>query len=207
MIRVVTLVGTVVLACVPAAGAQTIRFGVHGVALTHTEIDRSLKANGLGIGGVLGLRVGRFAFEARGVWVDLDPDRASLATFNVRQVDGRVSVLMARSVALEVGAGRRWIHPAFAAQEVGMIRVGILSEYPLTRIAMVWARGAYLIAPQFSGGGTAGLAVELSLGASIGTGRLRAMGEYEFQRFDREVQRRDVPLQVTIARFGAEVRF
>lgn len=207
MIRVGIIVGAALLTCVPVGRAQMIRLGVHGVALTHSEINQSLKANGLGVGGVLGLRVGRFAFEARGLWADLDPDRVTVATFTVGQIDGRASVLVARSVALEVGAGRRWIDPAFAAQEVGMIRVGILSEYPLSRIAMVWARGAYLVAPQFSGGGTAGLAVELSLGASIGTGRLRAMGEYEFQRFDREVERRDVPIQVTIARFGAEVGF
>lgn len=187
--------------------AQTVRFGVHGVTVTHSEIDESLKANGLGVGGLLGVRLGRFALEARGYWADLDPDIASNTAFQIVQVDGRFSVLFARAIAFEVGAGRRWIDPDFATQEVGVVRVGILSEYPLSRIATVWGRGAYLVAPQFSGGGTAGLAVELSLGTSIGTanGRIRAMGEFEFQRFDRDVQQRSVPLQITVVRFGAEI--
>jgi hypothetical protein len=205
--RALALTCATLVVCASPVDGQTVRFGVHGVTVTHSEVDESLKANGLGVGGLLGLRLGRFAFEARGYWADLDPDRPDNTAFEVVQVDGRVSVLFARSIAVEVGAGRRWIDPDFATQEVGLVRVGILSEYPLSRIATVWGRGAYLVAPQFSGGGAAGLAVELSLGTSIGTpnGRIRAMGEFEFQRFDREVQRRAVPLQVTVARFGVEM--
>jgi hypothetical protein len=157
--RTVSLVGVLLAVGASSVGAQTVRIGVHGVTVTHSEISEALKANGLGVGGLLGLRFGRFAFEARG--------------------------------------------------EVGLVRVGLLSEYSLAQIAKVWGRGAYLVAPQFSGGGTAGLAIELSLGTAIGTanGRLRVMGEYEFQRLDRQVDRQDVPLQMTVARFGLELGF
>ncbi len=188
---------------------QAIRVGVHGVAVTHSEVTSALKANGLGVGGLLGLRVGRFGFEARGYWADLDSDRSDGTGFAILQVDGRAHFVVARSVAVEVGAGRRFIDPEFATQEIGIFRVGILSEYPLSSIATVWGRGAYLIASQFSGGGTAGLAVELGLGTSVGTpdGRVKALGEFEFQRFDREVRRQDVPLQAMVVRFGVEFGF
>lgn len=209
MRRTVSLVGVLLAVGASSVSAQTVRFGVHGVTVTHSEISEALKANGLGVGGLLGLRFGRFAFEARGYWADLEPDQLDNTAFTIVQVDGRASVLLARSIAFEVGAGRRWIDPDFATQEVGLVRVGLLSEYSLSQIAKVWGRGAYLVAPQFSGGGTAGLAIELSLGTAIGTanGRLRVMGEYEFQRLDRQVDRQDVPLQMTVARFGLELGF
>ncbi len=205
----VALVGLAALVVTATVEAQTVRIGVHGVAVTHNEITDQLSANGLGAGGLVAVRFGRIGFEARGYYAQLDPDRADAASFDVVQVDGRASVLVARSIALEVGAGRRWIDPDFSSQEVGLVRIGILTEYPLAQIATVWARGAYLLAPQFSGGGTAGLSVELSLGTAIGTanGRIRVLGEYEFQRFDRQVRRNDVPIQVTTARFGLEVGF
>lgn len=207
MTRALALCSLLGLAEVSPAAAQTVRLGVHGVTATHNEINDQLRAHGFGIGGLLGVRVGRLGLEARAYRADLDPERADNAPFAIVQVDVRASVLVARSIALEVGAGRRWVDPDFAAQEVGLVRVGILSEYPLSAIATVWARGAYFVAPQFSGGGKAGLAVELSLGTAIGTanGRLRIMGEYEFQRFDREVQRLDVPIQVTVVRLGVAV--
>jgi hypothetical protein len=194
------------LTAAPLAG-QTVRGGVHGVAVTHNEINERLGARGLGVGGLLALRVGRFGLEARAFWADLEPREGQNVAFHVIQADVRGSLLVARAIAFEVGAGRRWIDPEFATQEVGVVRVGILSQYPLSRLASVWARGAYLVVPQFSGGGDAGLSVELSLGTAIGTanGRFRAMGEYEFQRLDREVRGRGVPIQVTVARFGVEV--
>ncbi len=202
---------TIVLAsfvAAPAAG-QTFRAGVHGVAVRHNEIDAALSATGLGAGGVLGARLGRIAIEARGYWAQVDPDDEDAATFRIIQGDVRVSFLLLRALAFEVGAGRRAIDPDFITQDVGLFRAGFLSEYALTRIASVWARGAYLIAPQFSGGGSSDLSVELGLGAALGlaNGRLRVTGEYEFQRIDREVDRREVPIQVTVARVGVEIGF
>lgn len=208
MTRALALVGLLALAGVSPAAAQRLRLGVHGVTVGHNEISEQLHADGLGIGALVGVRLGRLGFEARGYWADLDPDRVENTAFTVVQVDVRASVLVARSIALEVGAGRKWVDPDFATQEVGLFRLGILSEYPLSNIATVWARGAYFVAPQFSGGGKAGLAVELSLGTAIATanGRLRLIGEYEFQRFDREVERLDVPIQVTVVRLGVAAR-
>ena len=108
-----------------------------------------------------------------------------------------------------MGAGRRLIRPRFAAQDVGVARAGILSEIPLSALGSVWGRGAYLLAPKFSGGGTAGLAVELGFGAGLGTrnGRFRFRVEYEFQRIDRSVNDVAVPIQTSLARIGADLGF
>ena len=208
MIRSATVGLLLSLVAAPAVG-QTLRAGVHGVAVRHNEIDASQSATGFGVGGVVGARRGRFAIEARGFWAEIDPDDEAAESFRILQGDVRVGFRLLQALAFEVGAGRRAIDPDFISQDVGLFRAGFLSEYPLTRIATVWARGAYLIAPQFSGGGSSDLSVELGLGTAIGlaSGRVRFTGEYEFQRIDREVERREVPIQMMVVRVGAEVGF
>lgn len=208
MIRAAGAALLVSLVAAPAAG-QTFRGAVHGVAVRHNEIDAALSATGFGVGGVVGARRDRLAIEVRGYWAEIDPDDEDAASFRVIQGDVRVSFLLLRALAFEVGAGRRAIDPDFITQDVGLFRAGLLSEYALTRTASIWARGAYLIAPQFSGGGSSDLSVEVGLGTAFGfgNGRFRVIGEYEFQRIDREVERREVPIQVTVVRVGLEVGF
>ena len=66
---------------------------------------------------------------------------------------------------------------------------------------------------RFSGGGEAGLSVELGFGAAVGTpnGRVRVRADYEFQRIDRKVFPADVeykvPVQTQVGRLGLEVGF
>ncbi|NIM47763.1 MAG: hypothetical protein GTN62_00240 [Gemmatimonadales bacterium] len=194
------------------AGAQTIRFGVHGVSLTHNEVKKEKGADGTGFGGVTELRVGRLHFEAKVYHAQLSPWLESdTVEFKATQLDIRVSFRVAPGIALEAGGGRRWIRPELAAQEVGFIRLGAVSENQVARIASVWVRGAYLVRPQFGGGGEAGLAVELGLGAGVGTanGRFRVRAEYEFQRIDRRSYPQGleikVPIQMAVARFGVEL--
>jgi len=69
--------------------------------------------------------------------------------------------------------------------------------------------GAYLAAPKFSGGGSAGLAFEIGLGIGVGPqgGRLRFTTDYDFQRIDREVNGAATPIQSLVTRAGAVVRF
>lgn len=202
--------GTVALVLALAPGvlsAQKVRIGVHGVAASYSETNEVTNAEGGGIGASLVLRLGRFGFDAVGYAAAMDPEGATEAPFDVLQGDVRVSYAITPVIALEVGVGRRTIDPDFAAQDVGLVRVGVLSENRLTRLGTVWVRAAYLVSPQFDGGGSAGLALELGLGAAFGTanGRFRMRVDYEFQRIDRDVNAQDVPLQLSLGRIGIEV--
>lgn len=206
--RAALLVGAGLACAAPTLAAQHVRFGVHAVGITHTEISEASQAEGAGIGGLISVRVGRFGVDLSGHTAKLDSVNGGPA-FDLLQGDVRASVRIASGFAFEVGAGRRAVDPEFTAQDVGFGRAGILSEFQLASIGSVWGRGAYLIAPRFSGGGTAGFSLELGFGAGIGTsnGRFRGRVEYEFQRLDRTVNQVDVPIQQSVAKLGVDVGF
>lgn len=207
--KLLYVVPAAVLFVVAPLEAQIFRWGVHSVAMTYRDQTEDREADGVGVGGVVALQVGRFGIEATGWHVNLDPDASDLESFDMLQGDVRVSFLVASGFALEVGAGRRDIDPEFATQDVGYGRIGILSERPLASIARIRVRGAYLIAPSFNGGGDANFSLEIGLGVTIGTpnGRFRFRAESEFQRMDREVNGIEVPIQVTLAKLGVEFGF
>jgi hypothetical protein len=139
----------------------------------------------------------------------MNPDSTDLASYDLVQWDVRFDFWLAPVVAIEIGGFNRKIDPEFAAPDVGAVRIGFVSEYPLARIASVRARGAYLANPQFNGGGESGLAVEIGLGVAVGTanGRFRVKAESDFQRIDREVNGVEAPVQLTQGRFGVEFGF
>ncbi len=188
--------------------AQTIRFNFDGVSLTYQEVREGRSSTGQGGGGGIELRVGRFRLDARAYTARLEPDSGG-SEYDFKQVDVRVSYAVNELLALEVGGGRRYVDPENATQEVGLIRIGVLSENQITRLADVWVRGAYLANPRFSGGGSADLAFEFQLGVGLGTAnkRFRFHAEYEFQRIDREVGTNDVPIQLSLARAGISFGF
>jgi hypothetical protein len=198
------------------ASAQTVRVGVHAVSATLDEVKKEKRADGEGFGGTLQIRFGKILFEASGYQTEMSPSQESDSVdFKARQFDVRLSYRLATAVAVEVGGGRRFIDPELAAQDVGFVRIGVLSENQIARIANVWIRGAYLVAPKFSGGGESGLSVELGFGAGVGTtnGRFRVRADYEFQRIDRRIfpepaqLELKVPIQIAVARLGVEVGF
>lgn len=205
----------VLMACAAAAAvaspaaAQRVRFGVHAVTVSHAEVRDDLRAEGGGVGGYVSVRVGRFGLDLTGYAASIEVVELPADPFDVLQGDVRVSFSVARSLAVEVGGGRRSIDPEFTAQDVSHGRIGILSEVPLSRLGSVWGRGAYLISPRFNGGGEAGLGLELGFGAGIGTanGRFRLRVEYDFQRIDREVASVKVPIQLTVAKVGLDLGF
>jgi hypothetical protein len=195
---------------VPAVGhAQTVRIGVFGTALTHTELNQDRRSFGGGGGGTIVVRLGRFGLDLSGFAARLDSAEGGSQKFDMIQGDARLNFLMISGLALEVGASRRRVEPEFAVQDVGLGRIGLLSEIPVSRAGSFWGRAAYLVAPQFNGGGDAGLAFEVGFGAAFGTrnGRFRGRVDYEFQRIDRTVNQQDVPIQVSMARLGIEVGF
>lgn len=191
----------------PPGAAQRIKIGIEAVGLTALEGSESARALGGGLGGFVEGGWGRFAFDARLFAAGLDPDSAERESYDIVQGDIRVRYAVSPLVALEVGGGGRRVSPAFAAQEVGLVRIGVFSENQITRNASVWVRGAYLPVTSFTGGGSASLSLELGLGVAVETsnGRFRARAEYEFQRIDRTVDELDVPLQTSVARFGVGI--
>ena len=208
MIRAVPLFVAAAL-CVPGVSlAQTVRFSFDGISMTYQEVREGRSSTGRGGGAGLELRLGRFRLDARGYQADLTPDSGGPG-YEFRQVDVRVSFAVTDLLALEVGGGRRYVDPEFATQQVGFIRIGVLSENHINRLADVWVRGAYLLDPRFSGGGSADLAFEFQLGVGIGTAnkRFRVHAEYEFQRIDREVGSASVPIQMSLARAGIAFGF
>jgi hypothetical protein len=201
--------GFAIAVVVPGAAlAQTIEFHLDAVGLTYQEVREGRDALGTGVGGAIVLRVKRFALDVRGYQARVEPDSGG-AGYDFQQIDVRVSFRVNPFLALEVGGGRRYVTPEFATQEVGVIRIGVLSENDLTRLAKVWVRGAYLANAQFSGGGTADVSFEFGLGVAVGTanGRFRVRAEYEFQRIDREVGPASVPLQLSLVRAGIAFGF
>ena len=136
------------------ASAQRVRIGVYAVGLSHTEISEDRRANGAGLGGTLTLRLGRLGIDLSVHGARLDSSGAGSQSFDLLQGDVRASFRLATGVALEAGAGRRTIDPELAAPDVGLGRVGLLSEIPVSSAGAFWGRAAYLIAPRFNGGGS-----------------------------------------------------
>lgn len=193
-----------------AAPAQTVRFGLQGVGVTYSEINQGRRAEGGGVGGTFSLRWRRFLLDASGMKARMNPKgSAGGPSFDLLEGDVRLSYAFAPGFAVEVGGGRRAVTPEFATQSVGVVRLGLWSEIALNRISSIWARGAYLVNSRFDGGGSANLAVELGLGASVGTanGRFRGRTDFEFQRIDRKVGTAAVPLEMAVGKLGLEIGF
>lgn len=209
MTRTVVVLLLLVPFTLTGVDAQRVRLRVDGIALTYQEITDGRDAVGAGGGGGIEVNIGRFRVDGRIHTAAIDPDSTGLASYDFTQVDVRIDYFLTPLFALEVGGGRRYVKPEFAAQEVGYTRLGIFSENRLHRLASVWVRGAFLPGHQFSGGGTADLAFEFSLGAGVGTanGRFRFHAEFEFQRIDREAGGDDVPMQQSLARTGIAIGF
>jgi hypothetical protein len=207
--RLLFVLGALELVALTSVAGQRVRLRVDGIALTYQEVAGGRDAVGAGGGGGLEISLGRFRLDGRIHSARVAPDSSHLASYDFTQVDVRIDYLLTPVFALEVGGGRRYVRPEFSAQGVGYTRIGIFSENRLHRLASVWVRGAFLPGPRFSGGGTAELAFEFSLGAGVGTanGRFRFHAEFEFQRIDREAGGADVPIQQSLARTGIAIGF
>jgi hypothetical protein len=140
--------------------------------------------------------------------ISMSPSHDSQATesFRATLFDGSVGVKALEYLTLELGVTKRSADSEFAAQSVGAIRIGARTQYLLGPGATVWLRGAYLAGAQFSGGGSAPIAMELGLGLEIRWSRhLRMAVQYAFQRLDRKTHpaggpEASVPIEQALAR-------
>lgn len=194
-----------------SAVGQAFRATPQVLWVSHGELDRSLEHGGFGFGAAVGMVHGRWGFDLEAFRASLDPEGSAPtgAPFHLTQLDLHATYAIAPAIMILAGASRRWVNPTFAAPDVGCLRLGLLTQTTLARQGKVWARAAYLIAPQFNGGGSAGLAIEIGLGTWIGTadGRYGLRAEYVFQRFDRSVNGASDPVQLAAAKVGLQLGF
>jgi len=186
--------------------AQEVRASAFGAAVTNAEIEDTRQARGLG-GGV-GARVAfpRFRGEAAYLHAALHADYSSQPDYNLDQLDIYLTWFFRPYLGAQIGAVRRFTSPEFSAQDVGSLRLGIVSETRLATIAGVWARGAYVPLARFSGGGSTSLGLELGLGVEVGRldGRLQGFAAFEYQRLDRSDA--DAALQFSVGQAGIRLR-
>jgi hypothetical protein len=200
---------TLLLVVAPSGmlSAQIVRVALAGAAATNGEVAATREAKGLGLGGSVQVDLPRVRIEARVLHAALRADFNIQSGYNVDQLDLTGSWFWRPYLALQLGAGRRFMSPEFVAQDVGLVRVGLLSETRLARLADIWVRGAYLPFTRFSGGGSASPGFELGLGAGIGSREARLQGfvEFGYQRIDRHAAA-DAPIQFSAGQAGVRLR-
>jgi hypothetical protein len=207
------VVGVCVAAC-PAA-AQQGRIGAELAVGEYRESASSLRYRGLGPAVAGALAFHRFTASGAFASMRMNPTSGSEATegFRATLIDAWLRWDALHYLGFEVGLTKRSADAEFAAQSVGAVRVGARTHYLLGPGATIWLRGDYLAGAQFSGGGSAPIAMELGLGLDIWWSRhFRAAAQYAFQRLDRKTNPAggpevSVPIEQALARVGLAVGF
>ena len=202
------MIGLLLISTPAWAAAQDLDFTIYGLAATNAEVDHTRQARGFGAGINAGVDLGSFRAEVRGETASLHADFSVQPDYSVGDLSALVLYRWWPALALEIGAGRRLVSPDLVAQEVGVVRVGLLSGTRLSSFGRIQASAAYLPVTRWSGGGDAGLAFEIGFGVSVGPakGRFAGIAEYFYQRIDREVNGEAVPIQFSAARIGITMR-
>jgi len=201
--------------CAGPVAAQHASLGpMLGVA-EYREVASSLRYSGLGPGATARFTWHRFTIDAAITSLRMTPASGSAATqgFRALEIDGWLRWDALDYVSFEVGLTRRTPDSDFAAQSLGAVRAGACARYLLGPGATIWLRGDYLAGAQFSGGGSAPLALELALGLDVQLSpHLRAAADYSFQRLDRKTNpaggaETSVPIEQSLAHAGLAVAF
>jgi hypothetical protein len=189
------------------ANAQEVLASAFGAAVTNAEVKDIRQARGLAGGIGAQVKFDRFRAEASYLHAALEADFSIQPDYNLNQVDVYLSWFWRPYLAAQIGAARRFTSPDFVAQDVGLLRIGVLSETRLARIAGIWAKGAYLPLTRFSGGGSAGLGLEVGLGVEVGSaeGRVKGFAAFAYQRLDRNAAAK-APLQFSVGQAGVRLR-
>ena len=201
--------------CAGPVAAQHASLGPALGVAEYREVASSLRYSGLGPGATARVTWHRFTIDAAIASLRMTPASGSAATqgFRALEIDAWLRWDALNYVSFEVGLTKRSPDADFAAQSLGAVRVGARTRYLLGPGATVWLRGDYLAGAQFSGGGTAPVALELGLGLDVELSRhLRAAVDYSLQRLDRKTNpaggaEASVPIEQSLARAGLAVGF
>jgi hypothetical protein len=209
VIRIRAYSALLLLAFAHRAEAQRMHAAVYGVAASNSEVTRERQARGLGVAADVGVDLGRVSVEVRGLTASLDADFTVQPDYAMHILEGVATYRWRAPLAFQVGVERRFFSPDFAAQEVGVLRTGVLSETRLSSLGVIRGYASYLPLTRFSGGGDAGFGAELGLGLSVGRagGRVEGRLEYTYQRINRKVSGEEVPIATSIGRLGVGARF
>lgn len=195
------------LLCPAAGAAQTTRVSAFAVAATSAEVQETRQTRGLGFGVAGMTEWSRWRVEARYFHAYLQADYSVQPDYDVDELGLAATWFWRPYLAPQLGLARRFVRPDLAAQEVGFARIGVLSQVRLARIAGLWVRGSYLPFSRFSGGGSAGLGVDVGLGVELGapTERIQGFASFEYQRIERETVT-DAPIQLSMGQLGIRLR-
>jgi hypothetical protein len=186
---------------------------LYGVSVTdrHSAVLRETSpARGFGAGASASVQLGDVTAEAEGYWAALARESPP-GDWNVLQVSARLRFRVIGPLALEGSVSRRDLSPDVDGEEVGFASTGVYATLRLASIANVWGRVAYIPFARFSGTGSLGFAGEAQLGFDIAIvgDRVRAVGQYHFQRIDRKLD--DSPdtshIEYDVARVGIAFLF
>jgi len=192
----------------PAVGeGQTARVGAFGLAATNAEVEETRQTRGLGFGVGATTEWSRWRVEGRYFHAALQADFSVQPDYDMDELALAATWFWRPYLAPQLGVTRRFVSPEFAAQDVGFVRIGALSEVRLARVAGLWVKGSYLPYSRFSGGGSAGFGVEVGLGVELGTptDRFQGFAGFEYQRIDRETAA-EAPLQFSVGQLGVRLR-
>jgi hypothetical protein len=208
-VRYIRRIGWLIAAVASAspAMAQSILLTGFGAAATNSEVEDTRQARGLGFGFGARAERSRFRVEARYLHAALRADFSIQQDYNLDQLDLAVTWFWRPYLAAQVGAARRFISPDLAAQDVGAVRLGVLSEIRLHRLAGLWVRGALLPVSRFSGGGSASMGLEVGLGVEIGdqVARFQGFASFDYQRLNRHTSA-ETPLHFSVGQAGVRYR-
>ena len=208
------LAACAVLTAAPAA-AQHFTLGPQVALVDYGEVSSNLRYSGVGPGASASLRAGRMTVEGTVLSVQMDPKSGSGAAegFRTTEIEGRVRCDVTGYLGLEVGLTSRTTDSEFAAQGVGAATIGARTQYLLGPGAWVWARGSYLAAAQFSGGGSAPLSFGIGLGVDVTVLRhVRFTADYAFEKYGRKTEpgggpEVNAPIEESHARLGVAAAF
>jgi hypothetical protein len=211
----VTLLALAGLAPAVPCVAQHAWLGPELAVADYREVSSSLRYSGVGPGVAARVTAGRFTLDGALLSIRMRPSGGSGATesFRATEIDGRLRWEANRFVGFEAGITRRSASSEFVAQSVGAVRLGARTQYALGPGAVVWARGDYLAAARFSGGGTAPFAVELGLGVDVALSRhVHVAVDYALQEFARTTHPGggdgvSAPIEQARARLGVAAGF
>lgn len=197
------------------AAAQRVVIAPQATLVDYGEVSSALRFRGVGPAVEGSFTLGRFTAEGSFLSVQMDPtDEASVTEgFKATEIGGRVRYEVTGYLGLEAGLLSRTTDSEFAAQSVGAATVGARAHYLLGPGARVWARGAYLAAATFSGGGSAPLSFEVGLGVDIAlVQHVHFTADYGFEKFGRKTNpgggaEVNAPIEQSQARLGVAAAF
>ena len=210
-----TLWITCALAGAAPALAQHVSIGPTLVVGDYREVSSRLEYGGVGAGATGAVTFGPVTIEGAFSSVRMKPSGSSGATesFTATEVAGRLRWDVTGYLGFEAGLTKRSASSEFAAQSVGAATLGARVRYLLGPAGTVWARGSYLAAAKFSGGGSAPLSLELGLGVEVAPSpHFHLAVSYALQSLDRKTRpgggaEVSAPIEQALGRVGVAVGF